>query len=202
MEKGLFIVISGCSGVGKGTVLKRVFERMPNLSFSVSATTRKAREGEIDGVNYHFLGKEDFENRLINGEFLEHVKLFDNYYGTLNSEIDSKLGTGKDVVLEIDTEGAYNVKRKREDSVAIFILPPTVKAITERLEGRGTETKEALRLRHAKIGEEIERAAAYDYLVVNDDVEDCANQIISIITAEKLKTARNKYKIEKLRGEI
>ncbi len=202
MEKGLFIVISGCSGVGKGTVLKRVFELMPNLKFSVSATTRKPRDGEVDGVSYHFLSKEDFENKLNNREFLEHVKLFDNYYGTLNSEIDDKISSGQDVVLEIDTEGAFNVKRKREDSVAIFILPPTVETITARLEGRGTESKEALKLRHAKIGEEIERATYYDYLVVNEKVDDCANQIISIINAEKLKTARNKYKIEKLRGEI
>ena len=200
-DNGLFIVLSGCSGVGKGTVQKVVMEKLPNLKFSVSATTRKPRQGEVDGVNYYFLSKDDFEKKLKNDEFLEHVKLFDNYYGTLYSEIDRNISQGNDMLLEIDTEGAMNVKKKRPEAVLIFILPPSVDCLCKRLVGRGTETAESIKLREAKIKDELKIAEKYDYVVVNDVVETCANEIINIIKAEKLKTTRNKNKLKLIRGD-
>lgn len=200
-DEGLFIVVSGCSGVGKGTVLKEVLDKLPDLHFSVSATTRKARIGEVDGTNYYFLDKAQFVDLVKKGEFLEYVNLFDNYYGTLNSEIDKHIKNGIDVVLEIDTEGALNIKNKRPDAVLIFILPPSVDAIADRLEGRGTETEESITIREAKIAEEMSLADRYDYVVVNDKVEDCANDIVSIIKTEHLKTIHNINKIKLIRGE-
>lgn len=200
-DNGLFIVLSGCSGVGKGTVQKLVMEHMPELMFSVSATTRKAREGEVDGKNYYFLTKKDFENRIKNDEFLEYVKLFDNYYGTLYGEIDKNVAEGNDVLLEIDTEGAMNVKKKRPNAILIFLLPPSVDDLVNRLLGRGTETVDSIKLRKAKIKDELKMAEKYDYVVVNDVVESCADKVESIIKAERQKATRNINKLKLIRGE-
>ncbi len=200
-DNGLFIVLSGCSGVGKGTVQKIVMQDMPELMFSVSATTRKPRAGEVDGKNYYFLEKEDFENRIKNDEFLEYVKLFDNYYGTLYSEIDKNIAEGNDVLLEIDTEGAMNVKKKRPNAILIFLLPPSVDDLVNRLLGRGTETEESIKLRKAKINDELKMAEKYDYVVVNDVVETCVDKVESIIKAERLKATRNINKLKLIRGE-
>lgn len=200
-DNGLFIVLSGCSGVGKGTVQKIVMQDMPELMFSVSATTRKPRAGEVDGKNYYFLEKEDFENRIKNDEFLEYVKLFDNYYGTLYSEIDKNIAEGNDVLLEIDTEGAMNVKKKRPNAILIFLLPPSVDDLVNRLLGRGTETEDSIKLRKAKINDELKMAEKYDYVVVNDVVETCVDKVESIIKAERLKATRNINKLKLIRGE-
>lgn len=201
VDKGLFIVLSGCSGVGKGTVQTKVLRDMPELKFSVSATTRAPREGEVDGVDYHFLTEQEFEKKLANGEFLETVNLFGNHYGTLNSEIDENIIKGYDVFLEIDTEGAMTVRKKRKDAILLFILPPSVSELAKRLVGRGTETEESIKLRESKIYDELKMAENYDYVVVNDDVESCAKQVESIIKAEKLKTIRNIEKLKQIRGE-
>lgn len=200
-DEGLFLVVSGCSGVGKGTVLGEVFKMLPSLNFSVSATTRKARKGEIEGKSYYFLEKEDFCKRVENGEFLEYVNLFDNYYGTLNCEIDKYISNGKDVVLEVDTEGASNIKKQRPNAVMVFILPPSVEIIVSRLKQRQTETEETIRIRTAKIAAELAKVDIYDYVVVNDEVDKCAKSIVDIINAEGLKTFRNISKIKKIRGD-
>ena len=174
---------------------------MPELMFSVSATTRKPREGEVDGKNYYFLQKDDFERRIKNDEFLEYVKLFDNYYGTLYGEIDKNIAEGNDVLLEIDTEGAMNVKKKRPNAILIFLLPPSVDDLVARLLGRGTETEQSIKLRRAKIHDELKMAEKYDCVVVNDVVESCADKVESIIKAERLKATRNINKLKLIRGE-
>ena len=197
-KRGLLIVVSGPSGAGKGTVLAHTIANYPTLRYSVSVTTRKPRAGEVEGVNYYFKTLEEFEELLSRGEFLEHQKVYDNYYGTLLSKVKQQLDEGFDVVLEIDVKGALEVKNKYPDAVMIFISPAKRETIEERLRGRSTESEEQLKIRTASAIEEIKQAVFYDYIVVNEDVARGAADIIAIIEAEKCKVKNNKKFIDNL----
>ena len=177
---GKLFVISGASGVGKSTVLKEVMAERKDLSFSVSATTRSPRPGETDGVSYYFVTKETFETMIQNDEFLEYDAHMDNYYGTPKGQLKEKLQNGS-VILDIEPNGAFNVKRHWPDAVLIFIAPPSLEELERRLRGRGDTSEEQMRLRLDRARWELEQAKEYDYTVINEQVETCAEEILKII---------------------
>ena len=170
-------VISGPSGAGKGTLVTRVRERRSNLGLTVSATTRAPRKGEVDGVNYFFLTREEFDRRVANGEFVEWAEVHGNCYGTLVSEVQSKLASGSSLILEIDVQGALQVKERFPEAVLIFIKPPSL----ERLVGRGTETPETIELRMANAADELALADRYDDVVVNDDLDRATDELVRVL---------------------
>lgn len=201
-DRGLLVVISGPSGVGKGTVRKALFEMTNhNLTYSVSMTTRNKRPGEIDGKDYYFVSKEEFENKIKDGKFLEYAQFVGNYYGTPLDKVNEQLDNGNEVVLEIEVEGAQQVKEKMPDCVTIFIVPPGREALYDRLKGRGTETEEIIQERIAKADREFKKAKIYDYIVVNDEVSNAADKIMAIIRAEHAKTSRTYHKYIEMIGE-
>ncbi|MBO4898211.1 MAG: guanylate kinase [Clostridia bacterium] len=189
-KKGLLIVVSGPSGVGKGTVLGKVFEKRDDMYYSVSATTREMREGEKDGVNYHFLSEEEFLKIKAEDGFLESACYCDNYYGTLKEEVFKRIDKGINVVLEIEVQGAMQIRRKHPEGVFIYILPPSYKALRERLLGRGTDDLDKIEKRLEAAKWELTQIDKYNYLVVNDIVEEAADELNSIIEAEHLRTPR------------
>ncbi len=194
-ETGLLIVISGPAGSGKGTALRHVFDSPKHgrqFAFSVSATTRAPRPGEVDGVNYHYLTREDFEGRIARGELLEYTEYCGNYYGTLRSATEAVLESGKNLVLEIEVEGAMNVKRQYPDAVAIMLLPPSFAVQEARLRGRGTETEDKIRARLAQTRHELTQIGGYDYVVYNRDgrIGSVAEDIYAIVRAESCRTLR------------
>ena len=180
MSKGKLFVISGASGVGKSTVLKRVMEERKDLTFSVSATTRLPRPGEVDGVSYYFITREEFEQRIAQGDFLEYDEHHAVLYGTLNSQILEKQERGH-VILDIEPNGAFNVRKARPDAVLIFIMPPSREELERRLRSRGDTSEEQIIIRMGRADWEMEQGAKYDYVVINDQVESCAEQILKII---------------------
>ncbi len=195
MEKqGLLIVISGFSGVGKGTVIQLVLDALPNVKFSISCTSRKPRNGEENGVNYFFLSEEEFEQKIKEDAFIEYTKTFTNYYGTLKSEIDKPLQAGVDILLELNVVGAKNIKNIYPDCVTVFVTPPSIDALKARLIGRGSETPESLERRLKEIETESKDIDKYDYVVVNNIAKVCADEIIAIIQSEHLKSERNRNK--------
>ncbi len=194
MGKGMLIVISGFSGVGKGTVIKQVLDSLPSLYFSVSCTTRAPRFGEENGVNYYFITEEEFERRIARDEFAEHTRTFTNCYGTLKSEIDKPLSHGLDVLLELNVVGADSIKKLYPDCVSIFIAPPSMGALRARLEGRGTETPEEIARRLKEIALESGEIEKYDYIVTNSIARTCADEVVNIIRCEHMKVARNDLK--------
>jgi guanylate kinase len=177
-------VITGPSGVGKGTLIKRLLERCPNLELSTSATTRRPREGEVDGVDYHFLSAQEFERRVGEKDFLEFATYSGNRYGTLRSEVERRLDAGHSVVLEIEVQGAQQVRQAKPDSIQIFIAPPDPTVLRERLAGRGTDSAEAIdkRLETAEI--ELAAQGDFDYRVVNDDLEQATEELVGIVRSE------------------
>ena len=183
MSKGRLFVISGASGVGKSTVLKRVMEQRKDLTFSVSATTRAPRPGEVDGESYYFVTKAEFEAMIGRGEFLEYDAHMDNYYGTPVAQAKEKMEKGS-VILDIEPNGAFNVRSVMPDAVLIFIAPPSMEELQRRLAGRGDTSEEQMTLRLERSAWEMEQSTKYDYIVVNDQVEACADEILKII-AEK-----------------
>lgn len=193
-NKGKLFVLSGPSGVGKGTICKKLLENI-DLEISVSATTRKPREGEIEGVSYFFVNHDRFEDMIQKGEFLEHAEVFGNYYGTPKQKVLDKLAWGKDVLLEIDVQGAMQVKENYPESIAIFVCPPSLTTLKHRLAGRGTESEESLNQRIAKALTEIEMLKNYDYYIVNDELDDAVKNVKSIIYAEH-------HRIDEIADEI
>lgn len=191
MRKGLLIVISGPSGTGKGTVCSLLMKNNPDIAYSVSATTRAPREGEQDGINYYFLSKDTFEEMIDKGELLEWANVYGNYYGTPLQKIQEKRAQGVDILLEIDTQGAMNVKEKCPDGLFIFLLPPSLEELERRIRGRGTETEESLARRLGSAVTEIGIGKQYRYCVVNEDVETAAEDIANIIKAERHRTDIN-----------
>ena len=192
MKKGLMLVVSGPAGSGKGTVNAMLLER-EDFAFSVSATTRAPRPGEVDGVNYHYITREDFLARIDSGDMLEYTEYCGNFYGTPLKEAEEVMQSGKNLILEIEVEGARNVKAKYPDAVLVLLLPPSYSEQEARLRGRGTETEEKILLRLARAKEEVALADCYDYVVYNFDgkARDAADQILSIVEAEKLSIRRN-----------
>ena len=186
MKKGLMIVISGPAGSGKGTVNAHLLATK-EFVYSVSATTRAPRPGEVDGVNYHFITREEFESRIASGDMLEYTEYCGNYYGTPRKEAEEVLDSGKNLILEIEVEGARNIKAKFPEAVLIMLLPPSFKVQEQRLRGRGTETEEKILERLARTREEILMSDFYDYAVYNYDGADkiAADEIYAIVTAEK-----------------
>lgn len=193
--RGLLIVISGPSGAGKGTICKTFLERNTEVAISVSATTRFPRSGEIDGVNYHFMSKEQFKKKIYDNDFLEYAEVYDNFYGTPKSNVEKLLESGKDVILEIDIQGALKVKENTEEGVFIFILPPSMEELKARIIKRGSETPESLMKRFKSAYKEINFISRYNYAVVNDEVEAAVEKLEAIICAEKCRVDRIKHSI-------
>ena len=180
MSKGKLFVISGASGVGKSTVLAQVMAKREDLRFSVSATTRAMRPGEQDGVSYYFVSKETFEDMIQKGEFLEYDAHMDNYYGTPRHQLEEKLTTGS-VILDIEPNGAFQVRKAWPEAVLIFIAPPSAEELERRLRGRGDTGEEQIAMRLERSRWELEQSKEYDYIVINDQVETCAEEILNII---------------------
>jgi len=199
MDNGLLVVISGPSGAGKGTICERLKEELKDLKVSVSATTRKPREGEVEGASYFFINEEDFIKRINDDEFLEYAKVYGNYYGTPKKEVFKQLEDGNDIILEIDIQGALQVKKNYPKGIFIFILPPSLTELNNRIERRGTESKEAIIKRMQCAYDELNYAFEYDYVVVNDEVEAAVDKIMHIIFAEKNRAIRKKAIINKIR---
>lgn len=174
-------MISGPSGAGKGTLVARIRDLHPHLGLTVSATTRKPRIGEVDGVNYYFLDEDEFARRVDAGEFVEWARVHGHCYGTLASEVTSKLKAGNSLVLEIDVQGAFQVKKRFPDAVLVFIKPPSLAALEQRLQARGTETPESLAVRLANAQDELALAERYDDVVVNDDLDRATNELLRVI---------------------
>lgn len=191
-SRGLLVVFSGPSGSGKGTVLKEALKKSDDLCVSVSATTRAPRDGETDGVDYMFYTKEQFLDLVSENGFLEWACFCENYYGTPRAKIEELLSTGKDVVLEIEVQGAMKIKQKCPDAVLIFNLPPSLEILKERLVGRNTDAEDVIKKRLETATWEISQAAKYDYVLVNDKIEDAADTFLAIIKGEKCNIARNK----------
>ncbi|MUT66809.1 guanylate kinase [Paenibacillus sp. NEAU-GSW1] len=190
MEKGLLIVLSGPSGVGKGTVCSVLRGKMPELVYSVSATTRTPRQGEVDGVNYFFKTKEQFQDMIARDALLEHAEYVGNCYGTPRDFVERTIASGKDVILEIEVQGALKVKEKFPEGVFVFLMPPSLDELKQRITGRGTETQDTINHRMTVAVEEINLLSHYDYAVVNDEIEAACHRIQSIITAEHCRKDR------------
>lgn len=202
MQKGILTVLSGFSGAGKGTVMKRLMEKYDEYALSISATTRKPREGEMDGREYFFKETEEFEKMIAEDALIEYARYVNHYYGTPRSYVEEQLENGKDVILEIEIQGALKVKEKFPDTLLIFITPPSAEELRRRLIGRGTETMEVIEERLARAKEEAEGIDCYDCLIVNDDLEICVDELHAVIQNEKKKVTRNAEFIAKIRNEL
>lgn len=201
MNEGLLVVISGPSGAGKGTICRSLTENAKDLELSVSATTRAPRIGEIEGKNYYFIDVEEFKSRVENGEFLEYANVYDNYYGTPKEKVIEKLRTGRTVILEIDIQGALKVKKSHPEGVFIFVVPPSIDELQKRIITRATDTIEVIGKRMKCVKDELDYAKEYDYVVMNDSLEEAVSKIRSIIDVEKMRSHRNTDLIKKIGGE-
>lgn len=191
-EKGILIVVSGFSGSGKGTLMKELLTRYPDTyALSISATTRSPREGEVDGREYFFVSKDEFEKMIAKGELIEYAKYVENYYGTPRDYVEKKLDEGKDVILEIEIQGALNVKKMFPDTLLLFVTPPSAEELKKRLVGRGTETMDVIESRMDRACEEAQGMENYDYLIVNDSLDRCVEEMHSIIQGEHRRSSRN-----------
>lgn len=194
-KRGLLLVVSGPSGTGKGTKCKKMVEMNDAIKLSVSATTRQPRLGEKEGISYYFKTREEFEKMVENGEFLEHAMIYDNYYGTPKQAIVDQLDAGVDVILEIEMQGARQIREVCPDAVFVFILPPSLDELKHRIVGRGTETKEQIEKRFNSAYNEIKLLGDYDYFIFNNIVDKSAEEIFEIIKSEKSRVARYKKDI-------
>ena len=197
-EKGILFILSGPSGVGKGTVRQRLFEQETHLKYSVSATTREKRAGEQEGIDYFYTTKEQFEAMIQNGELLEHAQYVENYYGTPRAYVEEQLEKGNDVFLEIEVQGALQVKENFPEGVFIFLFPPSLEELKNRIIGRGTESDELVRNRLKEAEKEISMMSEYDYVVVNDDVDQAVQKIKAVITSEHCKRERIEAEYKKI----
>lgn len=198
-DKGLLIVVSGPSGAGKGTICDALRERFPNIHYSISMTTRAPRPGEKDGVNYYFSTNEHFEALLKEDAFLEHASVYDHYYGTPKKYVYDMLAQGNHVMLEIDIQGAMQVKEKYPEGVFIYVAPPSRNVLEERLRGRRTDTEEVIEARLAKARRELEWIDQYAYLIVNDVLQTSVDQAAAILVAEECQVARNVRRIAEIK---
>ena len=190
-KKGILIVVSGFSGAGKGTIMKALLNKYDNYALSISATTRNPREGEVDGREYFFKTREEFEKMIAQDELIEYAKYVNNYYGTPKAYVEEQLANGKDVILEIEIQGALKVKEKFPETLLLFVTPPSAEILKNRLIGRGTEAMEVIEQRMARACEEAEGMDKYDYYVVNDVLDECVENVHNIIQAEHSRSYRN-----------
>lgn len=201
-DKGLLVVISGFSGVGKGTLMKELISKYNNYALSVSATTRAPREGEENGREYYFKSKEEFEEMIKNDRLLEYASYVGNYYGTPKMYVEDMMENGKDVILEIEVQGAKKIKEKVPDAVTVFVVPPSAEELKNRLIGRGTETKEVIEARLARAYEESFAMEDYDYILVNDDLSESVQSMHSLIQSVHCNTIYNKKFMNNLREDM
>lgn len=199
--KGLLFVVSAPAGCGKDTILEQLFARTDTAGYSVSATTRAPREGEVDGVHYHFKTREQFEQMIRSGEVLEYTEYCGNYYGTPKKGVEELTSQGRDVILKIEVEGAMNIKRLFPECCLVFILPPSLAELERRLRKRGTETEEKIIARTEQARREIELAENYDYLIVNGELSAAVDDLLAVLRAEKLRRVRCGGLLEEIRGE-
>ncbi len=201
-KKGILMIISGFSGAGKGTVVKEMLQRYENYALSVSATTRQPREGEAEGVSYFFKSQEAFEQMIAEDRFIEYAKYVDNYYGTPRDYVEQQLSLGKDVILEIELQGALNVRKMNPDAVLIFVAPPTARELERRLVGRGTEDITVIAKRMSRAYEESGYMEEYDYIVINEEASQCAEEIHDIVQAEHARSSRNHEFIRRIEEQL
>ncbi|MBE5939003.1 MAG: guanylate kinase [Lachnospiraceae bacterium] len=201
-KKGVLVVLSGFSGAGKGTVMKRLLEKYDNYALSISATTRSPRPGEQEGVSYFYKSVEEFEQMIKEKRLLEYAKYVNNYYGTPKEYVISKLEEGKDVILEIELQGAMQIKDMLPDTVLVFVTPPSAEILKNRLIGRNTEDMETINKRLARASEEAEGMERYDYILINDELEECVDDLHGIIQAEHLNMKKNESFVSKIKDEV
>ncbi len=201
-HKGILIVVSGFSGAGKGTLMKELLKTYDNYALSISMTTRSPRQGEKDGVEYFFSTRENFEKKIAEDGLIEYAEYCGNYYGTPRAYVEQQLNCGKDVILEIEIQGALKVKEKFPDALLLFVMPPSANELKRRLIGRGTETAEVIDRRLQRAAEESEGIEAYDYLVINDDLQECTEEIHGIVRTARNAAMRNTEFIEQIRREL
>ena len=201
-DKGVLFVITGPSGVGKSTLIRASMARIPQLRFSVSATTRDIRKGEHDGVDYRFLARADFDKRVAAGDFLEHATVYDRSYGTLRQPTAQALSTGASLILDIDAQGAAQVRKAGLPHVSIFLLPPSLDALERRLRARGTDNDEIIACRMAQVGQQIEACGAFDYLVVNDHLSTAQATLDGILLAEMSRRNRRESLVQEMLGQL
>lgn len=201
-KKGILMVISGFSGAGKGTLVKKLLQNYDNYALSISMTTRKPREGEQDGVEYFFVDRAKFEETIAANGLIEYATYCDNYYGTPKAYVEEQLAAGKDVILEIEIQGALQIKEKFPESLLLFVTPPNAMELKRRLEGRGTETSEVIAKRLSRAYEESKGMDAYDYIVINDDLEVCVKELHAMIEAARNEPVRRKEFIARVREEM
>ena len=202
MSKGILVVVSGFSGSGKGTVMKRLMEKYDNYALSVSVTTRNPRPGEKDGEAYFFRTKEEFEQLIREDGLIEYAQYVENYYGTPRKYVEEQLSAGKDVILEIEIQGALNVKRQYPDAILIFVVPPTAAELKRRLVSRGTETEEVIASRLKRALEESEEMESYDYILVNDTVDQCVEELHHLIQSQHLKAGNSRTLMDRIKTEL
>ena len=198
MEKsnGLLIVLSGPSGAGKGTICQEILRQSPDVNYSVSATTRKPRPGEVDGVHYFFRARENFQDMIEKDELLEWAEFCDNYYGTPRFAVEQAIQTGKDVILEIEIQGALQVKKRFPQGVFVFVIPPSMSVLSERIHKRGTESEDVIQKRLETAIRELGYVTEYDYVVVNDELPVAVDKLKSILVAEKCRVKRKPYEFQ------
>lgn len=196
--KGVLLVVSGPSGAGKGTICSMLREQLPDLGYSVSVTTRQPRTGEVDGVNYFFKTVDEVKEMISRDELLEYAEVYGNYYGTPRDYVMKQLEAGKDVLLEIDIQGALQVKKRFPEGVFVFIVPPSLDELSARIYKRGTDSEDVIKRRLASAASELTYAAEYDYIIVNDVAEKAANKVLTIMEAERYRVARTYFIVDKI----
>ncbi len=201
-QQGILLVLSGFSGAGKGTLVKKLMEMYPEYVLSVSMTTRTPREGEQDGVHYFFRTKQAFEAAIAADGFLEYASFVGNYYGTPKAYVEEQLRAGKNVILEIELQGAMQVKERLPQALLLFVTPPSAKELERRLRGRGTETEEVIQKRLARAKEEARFMDAYEYIVVNDDLETCAKEVHALVDAARHEPLRRQAFLQDLKDQL
>ena len=201
-QQGILVVVSGFSGAGKGTLMKELLKRYDNYALSISATTRSPREGETDGKEYFFVSKERFQDMIAQGQLIEYAQYVNHYYGTPKEYVESQMAAGKDVILEIEIQGALKVKKRFPDTLLLFVTPPSAQELKRRLVGRGTETIEVINARLRRAAEEAAGMEAYDYLLINDEIETCVEEMHQLIQQQHNRTSFHLDFLNQMREEL